>query len=360
MTACLSTNGPSVCEAGARPTRLLVATLNGVDILTRADASSEWRKAGHSLDGKHVSALMRPPGKGVFASVHNGGIFHSADEGETWTARDNGVTSGHVFSLDYNGDTLYAGTEPVSLFRSDDNGANWRELPAIGKVPGNEKWTFPPPPHLAHTKAFLFDRRDPGLFFAAVEQGALLQTRDGGATWRELDDYYRPDDVWPKDIHRIARDLKNPDRLYIATGNGMFASDDGGEKWRQLTDMSFRIGYPDQMIVSPAGDGAIFASGAERDPRTWRDSHRARGTVLRSRDGGLSWEDADKGLPSDGRANVEAFNAAVHEGGFTLFAGNTDGEVYTSEDGADSWKLVANGLKPVSKGGHFRNLQTAA
>ncbi len=359
MTACLSTNGPSVCEAGAKPTRLLVATLSGVDVIERADASAPWKKTAHTLDGKHVSALMRPPGKGVFASVHNGGIFHSGDDGATWTSRDNGVTSGHVFSLDYNGAALYAGTEPVSLFRSDDNGAHWRELPSIGAVPGHETWSFPPPPHLAHTKAFLFDRRDPNVFFAAIEQGALLLTRDGGQTWRELDDFYRPDDVWPKDIHRVARDSRD-DRLYIATGNGMFASDDGGEKWTRLTDMDFRIGYPDQMIVAPAGDGAIYASGAERDPRTWRTSRQAHGTVLRSRDRGRTWESANKGLPNEGRANIEAFNIAVYPGGFTMFAGNTDGEIYASEDGAESWQLVVSGLKPVSKGGHFRNLQTAA
>ena len=40
-----------------------------------------------------------------------------------------------------------------------------------------------------------------------------------------------------------------------------------------------------------------------------------------------------------------------------MFAGNTDGEVYASEDAGDNWSLIASGLKPVSKAGHFRNLQ---
>jgi len=365
MTVCLSTNGPSVCHSEGPPMRLLVATLNGVDIIERASLGEPWRHVGHTLDGKHPSALMKPPGNaGVFASVHNGGIFHSVDDGRNWTPSDKGVTSGHVFSLGFNqhanGVTLYAGTEPVSLFRSDDNGANWTELPSIGKAPGHENWTFPPPPHLAHTKGYLFDARDPKVFYVCVEQGALLKTSDGGHTWRELSSFYRPSDKWPKDIHRLVSDPRDPDRLFMATGMGLFRSNDAGETWTELTNMEARVGYPDQIMFSPGDPSILFASGAERDPATWRQSHQAHGTVVRSRDGGVTWQTVDKGLPSGGRANIEAMNAATWQGGFMLFAGTTDGEIYASEDGAESWTRIVSGLRPVSKGGHFRNLQQVA
>ena len=147
-------------------------------------------------------SLMKPPGdRGIFAAIHGGGIMHSMDEGRTWAPRDKGITVNHVYSLGYNetpdGVVLYCGTEPVSLFRSTDDGLSWTELPAIGKVPGHEKWRFPLPPHLAHTKSYLFDKRDPNAFYVAIEQGALLKTTDGGKSWRELDSYWRPTDVWP-------------------------------------------------------------------------------------------------------------------------------------------------------------------
>ena len=209
LTACLSTNGPSQHHTSDAPTRLLVATLNGLDVLVRDKSGAAWTRAGHKLDGNHVSSLMKPPGDaGIFAGIHNGGIFHSTDEGETWTPRDAGMTCGHVFSLAFNqhakGVTLYAGTEPASLFRSDDNGASWRELPGIKSAPGHESWTFPPPPHLAHTKNYLFDANDPDTFYVGIEQGALLKTTDGGNSWRDLDKgFWKPDDVWPKDVHRV-------------------------------------------------------------------------------------------------------------------------------------------------------------
>ena len=147
MIALLSTNGPSVCEAATAPTRLIVATLNGADILERANSAAPWTHVEHVLDGKHVSALMKPPGdRGIFAAIHGGGIMHSMDEGRTWAPRDKGITVNHVYSLGYNetpdGVVLYCGTEPVSLFRSTDDGLSWTELPAIDKAPGHEKWRF--------------------------------------------------------------------------------------------------------------------------------------------------------------------------------------------------------------------------
>ena len=34
--------------------------------------------------------------------------------------------------------------------------------------------------------------------------------------------------------------------------------------------------------------------------------------------------------------------------------GTTDGEVYTSDDAADSWSRVSGDLTPISKGSHYR------
>lgn len=364
MAVYLSTNGPTQSTSDAPPRRLLVATTHGINVIERQGVSSPWETTGRVLEDKHVSALMEVPrGGGIFAGVHNGGLYHSADDGRTWQRRSDGITIEHVYSLGYrehaDGVTLYAGTEPVSLFRSRDNGLHWEHLPAIGTVPGHEKWTFPPPPHLAHTKSFKFDERDPDTFFVTVEQGALLQTRDGGQTWREIDSFYRADDKWYKDIHRVVSHPSNPDELYMVTGMGAYRSGDGGATWDSLTGLDFRIGYPDQLIFAPDGSDVLFMSGAERDPSSWRTSHQAHGTVMRSRDRGRTWEDASQGLPQKTRANIEAFNAAVYPGGYLLFAGNTDGEVYASENGGDSWQQIAAGLKPVSKGGHFRNLQQA-
>ena len=81
---------------------------------------------------------------------------------------------------------------------------------------------------------------------------------------------------------------------------------------------------------------------------------------MRSRDAGRTWEPASRGLPENMRANIEAMSVASYPGGFSLFAGNTDGEVFCSKDGAENWTLIASGLQPISKGGHYQPLQAAA
>ena len=364
MSVCLSPNGPISHQGDAPPTRVWVATTDGVACLERVSDAAPWRLAGRSLGGHHIGSLLFEPTHGaLYAGAHSGGLFRSTDGGASWESRTNGLTIGHVFSLGSvatpRGVTLYAGTEPVSLFRSDDEGRSWRELPAIGRVPGTEKWSFPPPPHIAHTKSFCFDPRDADTFYAAIEQGALLKTTDGGRNWRELASYYRPEDRWYRDIHRVVMAPSDPDKLYMTTGMGLYVSADAGESWEQLTELTFRIGYPDHLVISPADERVMFMSGAGEDPSAWRSTRKARGTATRSRDGGRSWQPADRGLHQSERPNIEAMCLASHPGGFALFAANTDGEVYCSEDGAESWTRIAVGLAPISKVGHYRNVQTA-
>jgi len=104
----------------------------------------------------------------------------------------------------------------------------------------------------------------------------------------------------------------------------------------------------------------LFMSGAGEDPSQWRKTKVAHGTVMRSSDRGRSWTVVDRGLPPEGKVNYEAMSLAAWPGGFALFLGSTDGAVYCSENGAESWTCIAQGLGAVSKGRHYANLIVAA
>ncbi len=364
MFACLSPNGQNVNRGDAPPTRLLVATLRGVDLLERAHPGAPWSNRGHALEGRHCSSLMIEPRRGgIFAGMHTGGLFYSGDGGATWEPRANGISIEEVFCVGHahRGDkiALYAGTEPASMFRSDDYGMLWTEQPGVKETKGREKWSFPSPPHHAHVKMMTIDPRDPDVIYAGVEQGDLLKTTDGGATWRVLDDYSKPTDWTYRDIHQVVIHPSNSAEIYMTTGMGLYRSLDAGETWTLLVDNTFRIGYPDHLIVSPLNGDTMFVAGARANPGTWRQSRRAEGTIMKTRDRVKSWTEASRGLPQDGRMNIEAMSVADYPGGFTLFAGTTDGEVFESDDEAESWTRIAGGLAPVSKSNHYRAVQPA-
>jgi len=364
MIACLSPNGQNICRGEAPPERLLVASIRGVNLLERELPGTTWSDRGRTLDGHHCSSIMIEPRRGgVFAGMHSGGLYYSPDGGETWERRMNGITIEHIFSVGYAhvGDAivLYAGTQPASLFRSDDYGESWTELPGIKEAQGHEKWSFPSPPHDAHVKTMTIDPRDPKTIYAGVEQGDLLKTTDGGATWRVLDDYSKPTDWTYRDIHLLVVHPSNSSELFLTTGMGLYRSYDAGETWELIIDNEFCIGYPDHLIVSPLDVDTMFMAGAGKNPGTWRKSKRAEATVVKSRDRMRTATDASKGLPEDRHFNIEAMSLAAYSTGFTLFVGTTDGDVFASDDAAEHWTRVAGGLAPISKIHHYRNLQPA-
>jgi len=363
MDACLSPNGQMRFDTASPTTRLFVATATGVAVLERETAQRPWRLARTALDGLHVSTMTLLPGQpGVFAGTHGDGIHFSAD-GVTWERRNAGVTRPDLYSLAAmmrRGKlTIYAGTQPAALYHSDDLGQSWRELPALRGVPGTAEWSFPAPPNIAHTKMMAFDPRDPDTFYAAIEQGALLKTTDGGSTWRELDSYSRPDDRAYRDVHMLMLMPSEPRTMFMTTGIGLYRSEDDGERWERLTGADFRLAYPDHIVVSP-DEKTLFMSGAAADPGVWRRTHDAGTAVMRSRDGGRSWELMDHGVPATAPCNIEGMSLAAYPGGFSLFIGNTDGEVYMSEDGGDTWQRIADALGPVSKGNHYVPLRHQA
>ena len=363
--ACLAPNGMNVYRGNQPATRLLVGTCKGIAIFERAPGQ-DWRRAATLLEGQHISSMVLEPVKGgLYAGVHRGAVFFSGDRGDTWEARGGGITIEHVYSLAYavadGKPVIYAGTEPPGVFRTRDEGHSWEELPGWRDMPGKDKWLFPMPPHIPHAKTIAVDPRDPRVFYVGVEQAGLFKTTDGGQTWRELDSYSRPDDESYRDVHQIVLRPNHPDELYMTTGMGLYCSKDGGDSWSHLTYRNtFRIGYPDKLIFSPQDDRTMFVCGSHANPGTWIKLHTADAAVMVSHDAGESWSLALTGMPEPLSANLEAMCLYGWPGGFDLFTGTTDGKVYFSADGAQSWRLIGSDLAPVSKVEHYRLLLPGA
>ena len=355
MLACLSPNGRAEYPSDSPLTRLLVGTIKGVYALESEGSSSDWRVAESSLEGRQISSLVLEPRSGVvFAGIAGHGLYASTDQGRTWEPRASSLRIDHVFAMaiDERGSqpVLYAGTLPPALFRSRDFGASWEELSTLNEIPDADKWNFRAPPGAPHVKNIAFHPTEPETFFVCIEQGGLMKTSDSGQTWTEL--FAWQDDTFYRDAHRLAIQRSDPDVMYLASGDGLCKTTDGGASWERLTTGTYKVGYPDALFIDPEDDQVVYIGGAGGHPGTW-DSQTARASFARGSDGGHRWEELREGLPNPVRGNIEAISM-VHAGGNVAFYGGTAvGEVFASEDRGQHWRQIAQ-LPPISKAGHYR------
>jgi hypothetical protein len=365
MTVSVSPNGTNY-YSGSRPSdEVLIATADGIVSLARS--GSDWRESRRSLQGKHVGSITVEPRSGtIFAGTHKAGLWASEDGGQTWERRDRGIEQDNFYAtncVQAGGETrVYAGTEPAHLYVSTNLGKSWTELPSLRTVPSVKDWTFPAPPHDGHVKTIAFDPRDPNTIYVGVEVGGAFKSTDAGKTWRELNEggFY-------EDVHRLMIANSRPDDVWMATGRGLYHSGDAGTSWEfrpmpgvaedQPNTRNNGIAYPDALVMLPQQPDVMFTAGAALSPGGWRETKAAYSRVARSRDGGGTWQYLEGGLPIEARANVEAMTMNEFPGGFELFAGTTDGEVFFSEDQGERWATIARNLAPVSKSGHYRGLR---
>ena len=235
MFICLSPGGQSITQGETPKEKLLVGTVDGIFAFQKRNGS--WEGQGTMVPGKHFSSIIfEPVTQTLFGGTYSGEIYASADRGQTWERRDNGIDDKEIYSLATQvvdgKPRLYAGTQPAHLFYSDDLGKSWTELPGLRQVPGVEKWTFPGPPHLAHAKSITFHPKDPNIIHVAVEVGGFLKSTDGGKTWSTIDN------INP-DAHRVLIPTNDPSKLYGTapttncgpeTAAGFCVSEDGGDE----------------------------------------------------------------------------------------------------------------------------------
>ena len=347
----LSPGGTSVQRHAQASTRLVVGTVEGVFVFER-DAQRRWILKRRGLEGCFVSALTRLEDGTLFAGTHGLGVARSDDGGFTWKLANAGLSHFDVWVVKaerlVGRERLFAGTLPAHLFVSDDGAASWRELAALREVPSAPHWSFPPPPHQGHVL-------DVGVLqeklYVGIEVGALLRSDDGGASFAELP--VNPD-VSEVDIHRLVLHPKRPRRLIAATGWGIVASDDGGASWHKGARLP-GIDYPIPLVAHPDDPDLLFVGGGEGWPPNWYQIGRSRAKIARSRDGGLTWQRLLGGLPDGQRPTFGGLALEAWDGGFAVFAADTDGQIYQSDDGGERWSVVAEAA-PVSKGEQYRGL----
>jgi hypothetical protein len=247
---------------------------------------------------------------------------------------------------------LWAGTAPGGLFRSADGGQTWDLVRGLWDHPGRMKW-FGGGTEVPALHSVCVDPRDPKTVRVAVSCGGVWQTADDGATWEVTGkgmkaDYMPPElqeDPAIQDPHMMAQCPADPDRVWVQHHCGIFGSTDGGRTFEPITDVK-PSGFGFGVAVHPRdGKTAWFAPAVKDERRIPVDG---KVVVTRTRDGGRSFDVLADGLPQEHAYDLVFRHAlAVDDTGDRLAMGSTTGGLWVSEDQGDRWQALPGRLPPV-------------
>jgi photosystem II stability/assembly factor-like uncharacterized protein len=257
---------------------------------------------------------------------------------------------------DPEGETVYAGVEPTSLFRSDDGGVSFTLVESLWRHPHRVNWGPGYGGAAIHT--VIPDPRDASRVTVAMSTGGVYQTTDGGGSWQPrnvgVEVTFAPERFpeYGQCVHKIAAHPAAPNRMFLQNHHGVYRSDDGGGSWASIADgLPSDFGFP--IAIDADRPETVYVFPLKADVHRFPPDYRCR--VYRSDDAGDSWRPVDTGLPDDPFYSIvlrDAMCAGQRRAGAEtstpagVYFGTRTGEVYGSDDG-EQWSRLAEHLPDV-------------
>lgn len=169
-----------------------------------------------------------------------------------------------------------------------------------------------------HSKIFA------ALAMTKAQESSPIPTDSGVFLYDEAsDDWHRTGPVIQA-INSITSDPSNPERVFLACGNGIVRSLDGGESWKMTS--GWRESDFTKIAIDPENGDNVYAASV------WG--------ISISRDGGETWKPSNKGLAEKYSRTIIIDERKPKR----VLLGTADG-VYQSNDGANTWRPIRTSPK---------------
>lgn len=320
------------------------------------------KNTGKPCYGEYPTAIMDPTnnnrlllatsggGGGTIKDLNmrGGGIYETTDGAESWrqkiTDKMNGYTT-HALVFDpQNPQSFYYGTSsgPASYTEADPNKV-WIKTGLIYKTPDNGKnWEELPTGFLKGTRltTILIDPRDTTKITASTisvtrnangpnavnnEQMGIIQTTDGGKTWKRIDNLPKGHEAG----FQLEMNPANPDQMHYASSvpegkNKSFSSSDGGKTWVESSSVIDVFRYDET--------GRLIGY-------QWQGVGPTNKVLYQSTNNGKTWT-AFGTLPSE----IKDFNDKKTRILNIVFHPTDKSTFYLTGAGAHVWKTTDNGV----------------
>lgn len=147
----------------------------GVEIIRSTDGgATSWRQITYRdwddgvpvVHQGHHAIVFIPGHPGLIFDCNDGGIYKSTDNGDTWTALNNGleITQFYSGAVSYSGSTFYGGTQDVGLLKFG-SGKRWDQL-----INGDFGYTA-------------IDQNNSSIVYSIKPYLDIYKSTDGGSNW---------------------------------------------------------------------------------------------------------------------------------------------------------------------------------
>jgi photosystem II stability/assembly factor-like uncharacterized protein len=255
-----------------------------MSIFTSTDGGRSWTLAGTAAQVTKAFAVAIHPQDASHLLVGGPqvGVVRSDDGGRSWRQANAGIHLASAYMLAAaSADVLLAGIEGVGLLRTVDGGHRWDTVIANRSTGGR---------HLAlalDRAGTIFTNVLPETFYVDDpswgETGGLAVSHDRGATWQ----YRRAIHGGPRsfDVSSDGQVIYGGARLGSVDGlvtGGLIKSLDGGRSW-EVVDVGVRVNSIEKVEVDPSDQNIVYAL-------AWVREDDYRDVMLRTTNGGTNWE----------------------------------------------------------------------
>ncbi|MAI40987.1 MAG: WD40/YVTN/BNR-like repeat-containing protein [Candidatus Azotimanducaceae bacterium] len=299
------------------------------------------------LDCGGVREVVRLEGS-LFAGTGKG-LYVSEDGGISWILTNLRDLAVWQIRQSTQG-TLYAGTAPTALYRSEDGGYTWTEIESLSRLAKDKEWRIPVDPPIPAAARALVVKGD--RLWVGVEVGGIAISQDAGETWSVVLPGDNPD------LHMIFPHPRHEEKLFASTGYGrlngvadmiegnagIFRSDDGGDSW-VYTWRGITPRYSRPMCIDHRAPFSLTVASAPTAFSNYRQEGGAQAMLFRSEDCGESWYSLCDQDHSPSHANFHGLAVDPFVLGGVL-VGTDNGEVWRV-NGQAEWCLLATGMPAV-------------